>query len=101
MDIGKVRDVVYEHSFDDDMGRLCADFWRAEEAFRAVEWLLARFPMVGKRKSPWSQVRVYTTHEIDGFPPVAIYYTYTSTHVYLLAIRTSPHHGNGDEEHAD
>lgn len=78
---GKIRTIVYDKRFDEELARLQPHIRRALEFVEGAETILARDPEAGVPLEK-SQVWFVCGHTVDA----AIYYTFDADHVYFLSI---------------
>ena len=84
MQSGKVRTVVYDPRFEEELARIYPHVQRADEFVNGAENILARNPECGCPLGD-SQVWFICGHTVDA----AIYYTFDADNVYFLSIEKS------------
>lgn len=80
----RMREIVFEKSFEASLKAIEEDDIRADEFINGVEWVLLRDPESGHRISGnlW-----FIAEETAGSAvPLCIYYTFSETQINLLAI---------------
>jgi hypothetical protein len=83
-----MRDVVYEHEFDEQFAAIEPEFERADAFVKGVEWVLARDPTRGNCVD--RQHNIWHMPLIDIFETaLAVYYTFDDRTVYMLSIRVA------------
>jgi hypothetical protein len=80
-----MRSVVYEERFERELAAISADFERADDLLRGIEWVLSRNPEFGDRLSPDADIWAIAIPDVFSLPFV-IYYTFSKTHVFMLSI---------------
>jgi hypothetical protein len=78
---GKIRTIVRDPKFEEELRAIEADVHRADEFVMGAETILSRFPESGF-PIEGSQVWFICGHTVDA----AIYYAFDSDHVYFLSI---------------
>ena len=78
---GRIRTVVYDKRFDEELRRINPHVQRADEFVNGAEVVLARNPECGCPLED-SKVWFICGHTVDA----AIYYTFDEDHVYFLSI---------------
>jgi hypothetical protein len=82
----KMRTIIRDHQFDQEMVDIEASVKRADEFLEGVEIILSRSPESGSRLSN-SSVWFVPGYTVD----LALYYTFDENNVYFLSIqKTSP-----------
>ena len=82
----KHREIVEEHRFTEELGKLIGNARRADEFVDGAKWALSRDPNIG---GPIGKglVCFLPIAESDVVDSVLLYYTFDEDHVYLLSIR--------------
>jgi hypothetical protein len=79
----KLREVVREPLFEQELNQLGFDPVRADEFTEGAEWVLSRYPDAGRKlaRNVWFLP--------IGRPSLglSLYYTYDEDHVYFLSLR--------------
>jgi hypothetical protein len=78
---GKIRTIIYDPRFEQDLARIIPSVRRADEFLEGAEQILSRTPEQGCQLAD-SNVWFVAGHTVD----VALYYTFDADHVYLLSI---------------
>jgi len=78
---GKIRTIIYDPRFDQDLARITPSVERADDFLEGAEQILSRTPQAGFRLED-SNVWFVAGHTID----LALYYTFDDDHVYMLAV---------------
>jgi hypothetical protein len=78
---GKIRTIIYDPRFEQDLARIIPTVRRADEFLEGAEQILSRTPEAGYQLED-SNVWFVGGHTVD----VALYYTFDDDYVYLLAI---------------
>ena len=80
----KIRQVVREHRFEDELRGLIAEAIPADQFVEAAEYLISRDPFIG---SPTEDPKVWAVPmALVDDAQVALYYTFDDTTVWLLSI---------------
>jgi hypothetical protein len=82
---GKIRTIIYDPRFEQDLARIIPNVRRADEFLEGAEQILSRTPEAGYQLED-SNVWFVGGHTVD----VALYYTFDADHVYLLSIERVP-----------
>ena len=89
----KLREIVEEHRFRDELAVLLSDARRADEFIDGAKWVLSRDPFKGRRIGT-SKVWFLPMEEIPetrvgppGILPVILYYTFDDDYVNFLSIQ--------------
>ncbi len=83
----KAYKVTKTESFDKDVTRLNGKISRLDEFIKGVVEVLARNPKYGKpTKNKF--VLAFNMRNLEGNPPVTLYYFHTATEVVLLFLKT-------------
>lgn len=82
----KLREIVEDTRFTNELKTLIPDARRAEEFIDGAKWVLSRDPSSGKRIST-SKIWFLSLEEIPGILPVILYYTFDDNYVNLLSIQ--------------
>lgn len=90
---GKMREIVEEHRFADELAALIPNAPRAGEFIDGAKWVLSRDPFKGKRIGN-SHVWFLPTEELpqtkegpSGILPIILYYTFDDNYVNFLSIQ--------------
>ena len=80
------REIVEEHCFIEELGKLIANARRADEFIDGAKWVLSRYPKAGTLigKGP---VYFLPMGESTVADPVVLYYAFDGERVYFLSIR--------------
>jgi hypothetical protein len=78
---GKIRTIVYDPRFRQDLERIIPGVRRSDEFLEGAEQILSRTPEAGCQLED-SNVWFVAGHTVD----VALYYTFDADNVYLLSI---------------
>jgi hypothetical protein len=78
---GKIRTIIYDPRFEQDLARIIPSVRRADEFLEGAEQVLSRTPEQGYQLED-SNVWFVAGHTVD----VALYYTFDADNVYLLSI---------------
>jgi len=82
----KLREIVEETRFSDELSQLIPDARRADEFIDGAKWVLSRDPFSGKRIST-SRVWFLPMEQVPGILPVILYYTFDDDYVNFLSIQ--------------
>jgi hypothetical protein len=89
----RLRTIVLEPAAQEAADSFCEEFPRFEEAWDALQWLLARHPrQVGSRKAVngreyWACVRA--PDEIAGTPQIAVVYSFDNDEVVIYDVKAT------------
>jgi hypothetical protein len=78
---GKIRTIIYDPRFDQDLARIIHNVQRSDEFLQGAEQILSRTPEAGFRLED-TNVWFMAGHTID----LALYYTFDDDHVYMLGV---------------
>lgn len=81
MQSGKIRTVVFDKRFEEELAQIESQVRRADEFVDGAVTILSRDPEAGFQLSN-SQVWFVCGHTVDA----ALYYTFDADHVYFLSI---------------
>jgi hypothetical protein len=85
----RLREVIREYSFEDELHVLIRDHRAADEFVEGAEFLLARNPELGSMARLDPQIWLMPMAPVEG-KQVTLYYTFDDTTVILLGIREGP-----------
>jgi hypothetical protein len=89
----KLREIVEEHRFRDELAVLLPDARRADEFIDGAKWVLSRDPSKGRRISKskvWflPMAAIPSTEGAQpGILPIILYYTFDDDYVNFLSIQ--------------
>lgn len=83
----KLRSVIKEHRFEEDLRRIYDDARRADEFIEGVETILARKPEAGIQVADNSPVWCVLSNAHHELSPFIVFYTFNENYVYLLSVR--------------
>src|ERR1700694_3997895 len=81
----RIRTVVREHLFWQQLNDLALSYGRIEEVLSVIEYGVAKHPEMFP-KVPGSNDSMVTTYFYPGAPALRILFTYTATEVHLVAV---------------
>ena len=82
----RIREIIEERRFSDELRQIIEHSRRADEFIDAAKWTLARNPQAGKRIST-SDVWFLPMEEVPNDLPVVLYYTFDEYFVNFLSIQ--------------
>ncbi|MFN2623740.1 MAG: hypothetical protein ABR611_12955 [Chthoniobacterales bacterium] len=81
----KIREVVRERRFEDELRQLIHEALAADEFVEAAEYLLARDPLIGSPIAENQLVYFLPMAPVDD-RQISLYYTFDASTVWLLSI---------------
>lgn len=83
------RFIHYSDRFNKELAAISPDAPRAQEFVDGLSFLLSRNPEIGTRVHGTKGMWYKSMTEIEGHPPVIVFYRFTRYHVYLESVVTS------------
>ena len=83
----KYREIVEEHGFAEELGKLIGNARRADEFVEGAKWVLSRYPEAGTPIGTKGLVYFLPIGDSTVADSVVLYYTFDEGRVYFLSIR--------------